>query len=161
MNKSTTLTRININRVFGSDLRGIIRFQNNSVRRIEDKIQKLNERIRSPKWSVTLNKNSESSYSIMLVEKLGVEADIFRAHLQQPVGQTSILYIDENDVEYTLKSWSLSDKIKRDTVTSADIEKHLDKALRKIKTEVSAIAKQYGFDQVEMFESLDGDLSFA
>lgn len=164
MNKSlekTLLCRIDIATKYGANVREIIRFQNNHVRKIKEKIAKLNEAIHSPKWSVEFLKHSENSYSIMLVEDVKVDAAVFKAHLNQPTGQNSIIYVDAEGKEYLLKSSVLTEKIKRDTVGIVDISEHLNKSLRKIKTGVNSVANHYGFDKMDLFEKEYSDFSFA
>lgn len=163
MNKSlekTVLCRINLASKHGANVREIIKFQNNYVRKIQEKIAKLNEAVHSPKWSVEFVQHSENTYSIMLVEDVKVDVAIFKAHLKQPVGQNSIIYIADGQ-EYLLKSSTLAEKIKRDTVGVGDITDHLNKSLRKIKTGVNALAQRYGFDKIDFFEPNYSDYSFA
>lgn len=160
--KKTPLYRINLNHQFDGNPRKILRFSNQSVRKLEEKIAQINLDSDTPKWALELLKHSEHSYSIMLLTDELAAEKVMQQYLKQDSTSKSVNYTDAvSGKQYVFYSWALGEKIKRDTVSVADIDNHMNKRLGKMKTAIRKLAKHYEFEELEVFENLHSSFSLA
>lgn len=137
------LARINSKEAFASDVRGEIRFKNNSVPRIQAKLDKLNQSVKCPKWSVQLEQHGDN-YSIVLLKNIGVAAKILAQNTTKKISNRHVIYVD-GDQQYSFTSFALREKLTTQKLKLADIETYLDKHCKKLKSGVRSLADNYSF----------------
>jgi hypothetical protein len=140
------LAKLNILEKFENNVRNLIKFENNSISKIINRLNKLNHKINCPKWSIEIIKQDQVYY-LHLVGRKNISTDILSQNAHIDCNHEYLTYQVSERI-YMITNSLIQKKIQNNKLRCIDIDKYLDKNFRKIKSSAKQIAREYGFELI-------------